>query len=337
MKKFIELLAAGLFLAVSIVSAQAADRGVEHHVAAIENERGSLRLLRGELDREIVAIEQLQAQLNMVTGAGGKFKAGGSAPPAYTGPADVAGWTSPYACWSLRACTSALRGTAVIDVCSNSSGACTSRVTVNSDASTGMPDLSGIGYSPIYVDKIYAQIGGAQNLDALAPARPTLVTNQLAGQPTIRCEDNVGLRTTNAATAISLPFSSGLVVRFTDTGVAWADAGFGVQLLGYISAGVGNRYQSLGSRIDYTGTDNIFESIINVYNGGSSSMRINNSSASNGDPGSNTPSTGWSICQASQAAFMHGDWFETIIKAGAVSAGDQTGLNNNQHTIGTGW
>lgn len=286
------------------------------------------------------AQEQLVAQLNMLTGAGGKFKAGGSAPPAYTGAADVSGWTSPYGCWSLRACTSALRGTPVIDVCSNNFGACTSRVTVNSDASTGMPVLSGIGYSPIYIDKIYAQIGGSgMDLDTTSAFRPVLVTNQLAGQPTLRCDktQSAGLKSSGTITALSQPFSAAIVFRFTDTGIVWADAAFGVQLLGYIAAGPGNRYQALGSRIDYTGTDNVFESIISVYNGGSSSMRINNSVSSNGDPGSNTPSTSWNICQSSAAAFADGDWFETIIKSGAVSSGDQTSMNTNQHTIGTGW
>ena len=50
----------------------------------------------------------------------------------------------------------------------------------------------------------------------------------------------------------------------------------------------GRSQQTGGSRIDYSGTDNTWESIQSVINGASSSMRINNTSASNGDPGSNS-------------------------------------------------
>jgi hypothetical protein len=119
----------------------------------------------------------------------------------------------------------------------------------------------------------------------------------------------------------------------------FTDGSFSFQPLGSVFAN--NRYQADGgSRIDYTGTDNIFESIHSVNNGASSSMSINGTITSAGDPGSNGILGGNKLTIGgidSGAALLNGYVFEVLVKAGAISTTNQASLTTNQRAIGTGF
>ena len=96
-----------------------------------------------------------------------------------------------------------------------------------------------------------------------------------------------------------------------------------------------------GSRIDYTGTDNILESIVSVLNAGSSSMKINGGSiTSSGSPGTNgIGSTNKLTIGADDAGgtLLNGNVYEVIVVAAAKNSTEQNAIVANQRTIGTGW
>jgi hypothetical protein len=79
------------------------------------------------------------AQFNACAAGFCNFGGGGSPPPSYVGPLDVVG-SNVVGCWALRACSSAARGTAAINVCNLGDAACADVLT---DASTGTLPVSG--------------------------------------------------------------------------------------------------------------------------------------------------------------------------------------------------
>jgi hypothetical protein len=83
----------------------------------------------------LISIAPVSAQM-MSTGIGGGGAGGAPAGSPYTGPLDVSSVGTAKACLSLRACSSALRGTKAINACNSTGGGdvCADLLT---DASTG--------------------------------------------------------------------------------------------------------------------------------------------------------------------------------------------------------
>jgi len=262
---------------------------------------------------------------------------------AYTGPGDVAGWGTAYGYWGLRAYNSTkLSGTTkCLDVCANQSGAAVSLTTVYI-GTNGYVDLTPIGFSPIYVYRIYDQAG---TQDLFAPSttavRVPLVLNAVGGKPAISF-NNDGYYFSTATVALPQPLSIGAVIQATATsGVAITDGTFNFQ--GIIVQTATTLAQYFGSGpFNYTGFAlNTFFSLISVANGATSSMTLNGvvppatrNVGANGIGNTNKLTIGGTdIGQA----LWSGPFYELIIKSGAVSDTDKTALSVNQHAIGSGW
>jgi hypothetical protein len=258
----------------------------------------------------------------------------------YTGPGNVTGWNAAYGYWGLRAYTTAQIGGALVDVCSTAASTCSGPATINS-AANGYIDtaaITALGYSPVYVNKIYDQ-AGSQPLVFNVGARPELQTNKVGGLLAMLFSGSQLLSTGSNGTAQTQPLTVSAISEFTGTGLVFTDGSFSFQPLGSVFAN--DRYQADGgSRIDYTGTDNIFEAIHSVNNGSSSSMSINGTITSAGDPGSNGILGANKLTIGaidSGGAPFSGYVFEVLVKAGAVSTTNQALLTTNQRAIGTGF
>ena len=86
----------------------------------------------------------------------------------------------------------------------------------------------------------------------------------------------------------------------------------------------------------------MYQSIVSVAQAATSSICINGAApvTAPNNPGSNGIGTTNKLTMGafdSGAAAYAGYIYEIIVKAGAVSAANQTALSTNQHAIGTGW
>ena len=289
----------------------------------------------------------IQAGYAMAAGVGAFALAGQSAslvPPVatYVGPGDVAGWGTAYGYWGLRAYNASKIGANCLDVCANQIGAAVNLTTVVI-GSNGYVNLSGIGFSPIYVQRIYDQVG-SQDLFLNSGGREILQTNMVGGKPAIAFLGDYYSSSANAV-ALPQPLSVGAVVRFNTYvagGEVFTDGSFGFQPIVNTSANVVG--QTFGiSTAHYTNVaDNNFAALVSVANGNTlSSMAVNGTVTPTADGvGPNGIGTTNKLTIGSvdfgAAAFV-GYFYEVIVKAGAVSPANQAALSVNQHAIGTGW
>jgi hypothetical protein len=268
---------------------------------------------------------------------------------AYTGPGEVTGWGTAYGYWGLRAYNVSKIGQPCIDVCANLTGVAVSLTTVVIGAD-GYADLTPIGFSPIYVNKIYDQSAGsgtAQHLFLDAGERPSLTANMVGGKPSMFFPESFPMRSVANAVAMAQPFTTGIICRsstWTNSGMIICDGSY---LCAPMYHGTANAISQTfdGSNVNqYTGVaDNTTYSLIAVAAGNSSSLSINGATPVVGSstPGTNGMGAGGTQLSVGGTAGggnpFKGYIFEIIIKGGAVSAANQTALSTNQHLIGTGW
>jgi hypothetical protein len=267
-----------------------------------------------------------------------------TAASAYTGPGDVSGWGTAYGYWGLRAYNSTkLSGTTkCLDVCSNFSGAALNLTTVYI-GTNGYVDLSGIGFSPIYVYRIYDQVGSQDLLVPSATAtREQLVLNAVGGKPAIAFSTNSYFSSSANAVALAQPISMGTVFQATSAnGIVMTDGSFSFQGIAFTSNSLRSSFGA--GPFDFsTFALNTLSSVVSVANGASCTMWLNGAVMSpttrnhgtNGIGTTNKLTIGGT--DSGQGLWI-GSFYEFIIKSGVVSDADKTALSTNQHAIGTGW
>lgn len=267
----------------------------------------------------------------------------GPAPaPSYQGPGDVPGWGAAYAHYGLRAYNAAFAAAqgALIQI-TDQSGAHATDIHCGTDGQISLSEIAAFktAWSPssIQIRKIYDHSGNNYHLDtnAVTFVFPALAENTIATTlPTMSFAPSSLIQKATNNTALAQPISVAMVIKFTGDGVPFCD-GSGFRPVTRLTGNL--RSQETGGRTDYTGVDNTWESIQSIINGASSSMRLNNTSASNGDPGSNGFSSSDKMTMGATAigsSYVTAQIFEITVKAGAVSGTNQTDIYNNVHSAG---
>jgi hypothetical protein len=260
----------------------------------------------------------------------------------YTGPGDVSGWGTAYGYWGLRGYNSTkLSGTTkCLDVCSNASGAALNLTTVFI-GSNGYVDLTGIGFSPIYIQRIYDQVG-SQDLFWNTGNRSQLITNAVGGKPSISFTTAEFYSTSANAVVLAQPISMGTVFQTSSgSGIVMTDGTFNFQGIGFGSTFL-NQYFGAGPFQYTTFATNTLSSVVSVANGATCTMWLNGTvmSPTTRNHGTNGIGTTNKLTIGgtdSGNSLWAGHLYEFIIKSGVVSDADKTALSTNQHAIGTGW
>lgn len=163
---------------------------------------------------------------NLLLGAGKVGSGGGGG---YIGPLDVSGVnTNIVACYSLRACSSALRGTKTVEVCNNTGGVEVACADLLSDATTGelVPQTiggiqcPGTGGSNCKVRTWYDQTNGTscggsnchlKNVSDTIANRPTILASSFGTRASVRFDgatnSNVTLDTWTTSLTLAQPYS----------------------------------------------------------------------------------------------------------------------------------
>jgi hypothetical protein len=291
------------------------------------------------------------AAANSITASTGAFAFAGKsatltltpAAGGYTGPGEITGWGTAYGYWGLRAYNASKIGANCIDVCPNFSGA-SGTITTLVIGSDGYVNISGVTL-PIYIDKIYDQ-AGTQHLTLDAGGRPSLVASIVGGKPAMQFPEGFPMRSAANATALAQPNTVGIICRshtFGSNGMIICDGTF--NWAPFIQGAVNTMSQTFNGSViaNYSGVaDNTLVSLTTVANGTPSTLCINGATpvSTGAAVGTNGIGTTNKLCIGGTeggGVLYNGYIFEVIIKAGAVSAADQTALSTNQHAIGTGW
>ena len=290
----------------------------------------------------------VSAQVGPALGlAGGPGKV---ASVSYTGPADIV--ASPTACYSLRACSSALRGHAAINVCNVSDVTCADLLT---DATTGALDVTTIGGSSCSiitctVKIVYDQTGNGNDFTQTTIAnRATLSVSCNGSLPClVFASGDVYLKTGfNSATNIAQPLTLNTVVK--DTGSSTVDSGGiivawdGVKPSGMWSndgsANLIEIYFSAGSALSVTATNNAWHIFTGVAHGPSpnSNMNVDGTDHTGGVGTYVFSQADVYLGSDNYGSSFIGQMTEVVIWPSALSSGNITSLCHNQYSYwGTG-
>ena len=132
----------------------------------------------------------------------------------YTGPGDISGWGTAYGYWGLRAYNSTKIGAACVDVCSNYSTTSPVNLTTIVIGSNGYADFSGVGFSPIYLQKIYDQAGTQHLTIPASTGRASIVNTQIGGKPAIKFDGGSYYVAASTAAAHPQPLSFATVAFY---------------------------------------------------------------------------------------------------------------------------
>lgn len=262
----------------------------------------------------------------------------------YTGPIDVI--ASANNCYSVRACSAALRGTKALNVCDDTGANCADFLT---DATTGDLIVTTRGSNncastgTCRVQTAYDQVaanncnGGVSKCDitqATNSARPLLIPSCIGGKYCLSfaSASSETLASASAIVSLSQPYT------FSDVSVRTS----GVTLQDITRVGSEAYYNGANTRSMFAGTaqsvgsvtDGNWHIVQSVFNGASSNMYIDGS-ANTVNPGSNA--TGATAIKMTNGA-TNGDVTEIIIWAIALTTtgGNQAGqLCTNQKTYYT--
>jgi hypothetical protein len=338
--------AAGGLAVVSVLNGGLPVTGLDAGSNVAPNYR--MRALAGSF---IFTGEQMtvQAGFAMTAQVGAFALAGQSAnlvPPAaaYTGPGEITGWDTAYGYWGLRGYTFAKVGSNCLDVCSNATGAAINLTTVVI-GSDGYVNLSGIGFSPIYVNKIWDQAGTQDVSFLLDSTRPVLTLSAVGGKPAMNFSGTgTHFNSVSNATVQAQPVTVAAVAKtgtYDTPRQAFVASAGGFGSLRHGGANLIGQYLGGGAVSSYALTDGTFASLISVCNSTSSSMSVNGTIGSSGaDVGSTgiTNATKLTISGTDTGGSVwEGSIFEIIVKAGSVSPTNQGLLTANQRAIGTGF
>jgi len=254
----------------------------------------------------------------------------------FVGPLDIA--SGAMACYSLRACSAALRGTKAVNLCDASDAHCADALT---DATTGNliiptsnPNCSSSGCT---VKTRYDQTGGnacggssCDITQATIASRPTLTVNCVGG--TLPCLTWSGSQVLVAANAVS--FSQPVTMSSVGerTGGSFGNTfglDNGAEQIGF-GTGTNSAFIYAGSLLANTSVpDNAFHALQGLFNSTSSVLYVDGVTTS-GDAGS-PGSSGNKMCEGNCNNALTGLSVESIIWLSDQSA-NFSALNSNQHT-----
>lgn len=285
-----------------------------------------------------------QAQTLTTTGAGSvaKVATGGGA---FLGPVDAI--ASPLGCWSLRACTAALRGNAVANVCVT--GTCADML---SDATTGnlvTQTINGVSCpnnsGNCLVRTLYFQTGSlscpisCNLLNAGLNATNPVLSNSCGSLAKSFCilfvaGNSTVLASQGTATA-SQPLT--LIAVAMQTGALGANNGV-VSInsnqveLSFEASGSALAFIYAGSSlISQSQTINAWHSLIGVANGANSAISVDGAAQTTGNAGSNAASSGIiSLGTSAFSEYMTGDVVEVLLYPTAFTSGNDTSMCHNQ-------
>lgn len=272
-------------------------------------------------------------------GVNGGISVGAGGGVAFVGLADLV--PSPIACWSLRACSAALRGTRAVQVCNPGDSSCVDWVT---DAVTGdlVPTLIGgssCGVIVCTIKTVYDQMVGASSCGGV-PCDVTMASNRPV--LTLSCNDIRACATSTGASAgwtsatnlsaFSQPITiSAVAERVTGgqqniiTDRAAFDMGF--------NAAPNTTYlyeNQLSSSA--TANDGVIHAMQGLYNNGAaSSLYIDGALQSVGAVGSNAFGGAKISIASGNNGPLQGKWSETAMWAATFSGAQNIAVNGNQH------
>lgn len=290
MKMIYRVLAAGILFLVAWLPAMAAQAPIQ---------LSSDRFV--QQDTVAPAQAQLLAQLNMLTGAGGKFKV--SVAASYVGALDVSGaGTNVIGCYSLQACSSALRGSAALNACDSTGGVDVACADLLTDATTGLLVAATIGggtcpgtlganctiktwYAYTATALATTQCGGSDcHLKTGAggiASRPTLIASGFGSGPAAVMTQFQGLDTFTTSLTQAQPFTLAAVAcQVADRG--GLDLFFGNAAANGAIYWNGTPSLALfagGGSIATASTRNTWERYFGMFSGGSSVGQVNATSA----------------------------------------------------------
>jgi hypothetical protein len=264
---------------------------------------------------------------------------------AYTGPGEVTGWDTAYGYWGLRAYNTSKIGANCIDVCSNVNGAAVNLTTVVI-GSDGYANLTPIGFSPIYVNRIYDQSGAQDLFFNSGFERPQIsTTTTVGGKPSMRFNGSCWGMSTSNATALAQTVNVAIVFRamtYSSNGRILTDGS--VNFMPFIVTAAATVSQYLGVFPDphTIFADNTFGTLVSVCANSAGGVYVNGGTmqAATGNVGPNGIGTTNKLTMGGTddgGQLINGYIYEILIKGGSISAGNVGLLNTNQHTIGTGW
>jgi hypothetical protein len=315
-----------------------------------------LRALCTTLALGAVVFVALSAPTNAIAGCMALLGVGsancGAAPSGggYVGPANVAGYTSPYGCWSLRACTAAYAaaGGNIVDLVDQSGN---NAITITALAN-GNINLAAINawvtansVTGIQVTTWYDQSGNGQHLvtpTAFNTKPQLLLSGASFGSIPVISFPATGadafLVSASNAVALAQPLTTSSVMfypTFSSTGEPFTDGTFSFQPIAVVTSNNISQ-QFTGSRIDYPVTSNAWQSLQSVADGAASSMSVNGSiTVASTTPGtSGIGSTAQLNLGGGGLANFAGNMFELIVIPAHVSTANQALQTSNQRAYG---
>ena len=254
----------------------------------------------------------------------------------YTGPGDIA--SGAVAWYGLRAYSSAVRGQKAINVCNSGDATC---VDMSTNASSGALTITTVGgtdcsVSTCTIKKAYDQTGnGYDATQSTIANRPTLSVSCLSSLP---CMAFSGSQYLQAITpAVSYPDTFSAVAK--RTGNFGAQNAIFSQYTGnspvfyfFSGANVVALYAGVGGSMTVGAADNSWHAIQALVNGGASSLAIDGSTTG-GALINNGASTSLAVgAYPGGSNTLFGFMAEGGYWASAVSSGNQSSMNSNQHS-----
>jgi hypothetical protein len=299
------------------------------------------------------AEKQLLAQMNLLTGAGGKFKA--TVASSYQGPGDV---VSGFYVWGscARAYNAAYaNGTNplcdLVDSAAPTTVICTLRV-----LTTGFVDLAGSycngGTTPsavcaaatggaCRVSKVYDQSGNGRDFtQATAANQAGLSFSAINGLPAINCAAVVASFVQTSNQTLAQPFSVVSTWRLTTGGSN--GAAFGAQSTttwtGNGTSGSSQDRFSAGTSVDVSSVAlNAWRGAGSVFNGASSEYNMNGTNSTGLNPGTNGFSAeGMRICRGGGVS-LNGQVTEAGLVASALNSTQTGALITNMRSSTYGY
>lgn len=275
--------------------------------------------------------------------------------PAYIGPGDIVAGAKSW--WGLRCYTLAYSGN-VVDVVDASTGTTTgTRLKCSNGVVSGLISgsactfVTGNTCSPLATTcavackavTLYDQSGLNSCNGSLAPCdltqatnanRPTYTLNCIGSLPCITFSGSpVVLSSTTPTAAISQIFTISQVSERTGSFTTQMEVINDASCIGTFYANTTNSAAIFAntSVVSAIAFDSTFHAIQSVFNAASSTINVDNSSTSPGNPGSVGISSFLLSMGGGSCGFLTGSIAEGGIWAGGFTSGQQTSMNSNQH------
>ena len=253
----------------------------------------------------------------------------------YTGPGDIA--SGAVAWYGLRAYSSAARGQKAINVCNAGDATC---VDMSTDASSGALTITTVGgtncsVSTCTIKKAYDQTGnGYDATQSTIASRPTLSVSCLSSLPCMAFSGSQYLQAT--IPAVSFPDTYSAVAKRTGNfgaqNAIFAISGRVRCSISLVDANLVALFAGVAGSMTVGAADNSWHAIQALVNGGSSSLDVDGTTTG-GALSNNGGSTSLAVgAYPGGSNLLNGFMAEGGYWTSAVSSGNQSSLNSNQHS-----